>query len=462
MSAIHRRDWLRQAGAFCGARALAAPQKRPNVVFLFTDDQRADTISALGNPHIRTPNLDALCRGGMVFRNAYCMGGNSAAVCLPSRNMLLSGRTFFRYGLRAPADAPNFPDAMREAGYITYHHGKRGNTAQAIQARFDHNKYLDDNAERQSGEPGKQIVDDAIRFLREPREKPVFMYLAFGNPHDPRVAARRYLDLYDPARTPLPRNYLPVHPFDNGEMTVRDELLAPWPRTRAEIQRQLAEYWAVVTGLDENIGRLITAMKESGTYDNTILVFSSDQGIALGCHGLMGKQNLYQDSMGVPLILRGPGIHPGANHALVYLMDIFPTILEMVGARVPAGLDGRSFAPVAHGRAKKSRDSVFLAYLDVQRAWRDDRYKLIVYPKIGRRQLFDLQNDPDEMHDLSADRAHASRIERMMVKLHEAQAQFGDTAPLTVANPSDGTFHPPTGDELDRLLKKWGMARKAN
>lgn len=462
MSAIHRRDWLRQAGAFCGARALAAPQKRPNVVFLFTDDQRADTISALGNPHIRTPNLDALCRTGMVFRNAYCMGGNSAAVCLPSRNMLLSGRTFFRYGLRAPADAPNFPDAMREAGYITYHHGKRGNTAQAIQARFDHNKYLDDNAERQSGEPGKQIVDDAIRFLREPREKPVFMYLAFGNPHDPRVAARRYLDLYDPARIPLPRNYLPVHPFDNGEMIIRDELLAPWPRTRAEIQRQLAEYWAVVTGLDENIGRLIAAMKESGMYDNTILLFSSDQGIALGSHGLMGKQNLYQDSMGVPLILRGPGIRPGTNHALVYLMDIFPTILEMVGARVPAGLDGRSFAPVAQGRAKKSRDSIFLAYLDVQRAWRDDRYKLIVYPKIGRRQLFDLQNDPDEMHDLSADRAHAARIERMMVKLHEAQAQFGDTAPLTVANPSDGVFHPPTGDDLDRLLRKWGMARKAN
>jgi len=301
MSAINRRNWLRQAGAFCGARALAAPRKRPNVVFLFTDDQRADTISALGNPHIRTPNLDALCRTGMVFRNAYCMGGNSAAVCLPSRNMLLSGRTFFRYGLKAPADASNFPDAMREAGYITYHHGKRGNTAQAIQARFDYNKYLDDNAERQSGEPGKQIVDDAIRFLREPRDKPVFLYLAFGNPHDPRVAARRYLDLYDPARIPLPRNYLPAHPFDNGEMTVRDELLAPWPRTRAEIQRQLAEYWAVVTGLDENIGRLIAAMKESGTYDNTILLFSSDQGIALGSHGLMGKQNLYEDSMGVPL-----------------------------------------------------------------------------------------------------------------------------------------------------------------
>ena len=460
MASVDRRNWLKQAGAVCGARLAAAPAKRPNVVFLFTDDQRADTVSALGNPNIRTPNLDCLCRSGMVFRNAYCMGGNSPAVCLPSRNMLLSGRTFFRYGLKAPADAPNFPAAMRDAGYVTYHHGKRGNTALAIQALFEHNKYLDDQAERSSGEPGKQIVDDAIRFLRQPRERPVFMYLAFGNPHDPRVADRRYLDLYDPAKIPLPRNFLPVHPFDNGEMIIRDELLAPWPRTRGEIQRQLAEYWAVVTGLDENIGRLIAAMKESGVYDNTILVFSSDQGIALGSHGLMGKQNLYEHSMRVPLAMSGPGIGSGATDAMVYLMDIFPTILDLCGAAAPAGLDGRSFAPAVRGRTRQGRESIFLAYRDVQRALREGRYKLIVYPKIGRHQLFDLARDPDEMHDLSADAAQPARIKRMLAKLRSEQARFGDDAPLSVAAPSDGVFHPPAGPELERLLKPWGIVRR--
>jgi len=462
MATVDRRSWLKQAGAVCGARLAAAPAKRPNVVFLFTDDQRADTVSALGNPNIRTPNLDRLCRSGMMFRNAYCMGGNSPAVCLPSRNMLLSGRTFFRYGLTAPAEAPNFPDAMREAGYETYHHGKRGNTALRIQARFEHNKYLDDNAERLSGEPGKQIVDDAIRFLRQPRERPVFMYLAFGNPHDPRVAARRYLDLYDPARIPLPRNYLPVHPFDNGEMLIRDELLAPWPRTREEIQRQLAEYWAVVTGLDENIGRLIAAMKEPGVHDNTILVFSSDQGIALGSHGLMGKQNLYEHSMRVPLAISGPGIRPGATDAMVYLMDIFPAILDVIGGAAPAGLDGRSFAPVVRGRVNQARESIFLAYRDVQRALREERYKLIVYPKIGRHQLFDLARDPDETRDLASDAAHAPRIERMLARLRAAQVQFGDTAPLSVPTPGDAVFRAPTGADLDRLLKPWGITRKYN
>ncbi|MCE5306277.1 MAG: sulfatase-like hydrolase/transferase [Acidobacteriales bacterium] len=459
MTAIDRRTWLRQGGALCASKLLAAPAKRPNVVFLFTDDQRADTVSALGNPHIRTPNLDALCRSGMVFRNAYCMGGNSPAVCLPSRNMLLSGRTFFRYGLTAPADAPNFPDAMRAADYETYHHGKRGNTALLIQARFEYNKYLDDKAERLSGEPGKQIVDEAIRFLREPHDRPVFMYLAFGNPHDPRVAARRYLDLYDPARIPLPRNFLPVHPFDNGEMVIRDELLAPWPRTPEEIRRQLAEYWAVVTGLDENIGRLIACMKESGIYDNTIIVFSSDQGIALGSHGLMGKQNLYEDSMHVPLFIRGSGITPGITGAMVYLMDIFPTILELVGAAAPPGLDGRSYAPVVRGRARKARDSIFLAYRDVQRALREERYKLIVYPKAARRQLFDLVRDPDETRDLASEPAHQARINAMLDRLRLAQKQFGDTAPLSVPNPGDGVFRPPTGDDLNRLLKSWGMTR---
>ena len=460
MTMWNRRSWLRQAGAWFGPALTAAPQRPPNVLFLFTDDQRADTIAALGNPHIKTPNLDALARSGMVFRNAYCMGGNSPAVCLPSRNMLLSGRTFFRYGLHAPAGAPNFPDAMRAAGYETYHHGKRGNTALAIQARFEHNLYLDDEAERRSGEPGRQIVDQAIRFLQQPRRRPFFMYLAFGNPHDPRVAHRRYLDLYDPAKIPLPRNFLPVHPFDNGEMTIRDELLAPWPRTAQEIRRQLAEYWAVVTGLDENIGRLMSTLRRLGLYDNTIVLFSSDQGIALGSHGLMGKQNLYEHSMRVPLIIRGPGLRAGSTNAFVYLMDIFPAVVELVGGAPPAGLDGRSFAPILRGRANKARESIFLAYRDVQRAYREGRHKLIVYPKIGKRQLFDLERDPDEVRDLSGLPSQQARVAGMLEKMRRAQAEFGDTDPLVVDHPAGAEFRPPEGEALERLLKRAGVERR--
>src|SRR5437764_15483656 len=145
----------------------AGTQQKPHVVFLFADDQRADTIGALGNPHIKTPNFDQLVRSGFVFRNAYCLGGNVPAVCTPSRNMLLSGRAFFRWqGPQAQPEMPNFPTSMKAAGYETYHHGKRGNTSPKIQELFDHNKYVVDSDDRTNGEPCQTIVDEAIGFLK--------------------------------------------------------------------------------------------------------------------------------------------------------------------------------------------------------------------------------------------------------------------------------------------------------
>jgi len=431
-----------------GTVARAAPM-RPNVLFLFTDDQRADALGALGNPVVKTPNLDALVRSGFVFRNAYCLGANMGAVCTPSRNMLLSGRAYFRWqGPLAPADRPNFPDSMRAAGYETYHHGKRGNTALRIQERFEHNLYLkNDEAERRSGEPGREIVDAALRFLQE-REgrseaRPFFMYLAFGNPHDPKVAAPRYLDQYDPAKIPLPKNYLPLHPFDNGEMTVRDERLAPWPRTPEEIRRHLRDYYAVMTALDGQIGRLVRDLKERGQWQNTLVVFSSDHGLALGSHGLMGKQNVYEDGMKAPLVFAGPGVRKGQSEALAYLMDIYPTVCAMVGAEVPAGLDGKSLKPVLQGEQRKVRDTLFVAYRDVQRAVRDERWKLIRYPQIDHTQLFDLRADPHETHNLAEDPKQAPQVERLTGLLQEWQRELGDGAPLHVENPRPRAFVPP-------------------
>lgn len=433
--------------------------KRPNVLLLLTDDQRADTIAALGNPNIRTPNLDALAKSGFVFGNAYCMGANQPAVCTPSRNMLLSGRAYFRWkGNFASGNEPNFPVSMRQAGYETYHHGKRGNTAVEIQAKFEHNLYINENKERVSGQPGKAIVDAAIDFLKtRSGERPFFMYLAFEAPHDPRVAAKEYLDLYDRNKIPLPKNFLPQHPFNNGEQLVRDELLAPWPRTPGEIRRHLHEYYAVISGLDRQIGRLLQSLKDSGQYQNTLIIFSSDHGLAIGSHGLMGKQNLYEGGMKAPLIFAGPGIPKGRSNALAYLFDIFPTVCEFIGAPVPAGLDGLSLKAVIEGKKRKVRDTLFLSYRDMQRAIRDDRWKLIRYPRVNETQIFDLKNDPDELRNLADELAQTKRIKRMLGWLREWQKKLGDTAPLISSEPENPTFIPPSDVELKKLRERLKM-----
>jgi arylsulfatase A-like enzyme len=446
------------------APASAAP---PNVLFLLADDMRADSIAALGNDAIKTPNLDALVRRGLALRNAYCLGGNSPAVCTPSRNMLLSGNAYFRWrdfvppgmkarkGLLAPGDGPNFPLSLKAAGYATYHHGKRGNTATLIQAKFDVNKYLaNDEAERRSGEPGKEVVDEAITFLKERQagrgkadeskdERPFFMYLAFANPHDPRVAAQRYLDQYDRDRISLPKNYRPVHPFDNGEMAVRDERLLPWPRGEADVRRTLHEYYATTTALDAHIGRLLRALEEFKLAENTLVIFSADQGIAVGSHGLLGKQSLYDVAMKSPLVFAGPGIKPGRSDALVYLLDIYPTVCDLIGISPPAKIDGVSFKSVLEGNARTARSELFLSYLNVQRSLRDERWKLIRYPEVNVTQLFDLRDDPDEARDLAGRPAHAERIERMLARLRDHQVKYGDDAPLTVAKPKPAAWTPP-------------------
>lgn len=456
---MHRRTFL--GGIACGSALPAASQqtaKRPNVLLLLTDDQRADTIAALGNPHIRTPHLDALAQRSMVFRNAYCMGGNSPAVCTPSRNMLLSGRAYTRFGQLASAEDPNFPVAMRNAGYYTYHRGKRGNTATAIQAKFDTCKYLNDATSRTLGTPGKIIADEAVSFLQShTANQPFFMYLAFEAPHDPRVPAPADRAYYETRDIPLPRNYLPMHPFDNGEMTIRDELLAPWPRTQEEVRKHLLEYYAVITGLDAQIGRVLQALQQRGGDRDTLIIFSADQGLALGSHGLMGKQNLYDDGMRVPLLIAGPGVKAGRSDALVYLLDLFPTVLDYAGLPQPNGLDGRSFAKCLANSSIPARDNLFFGYRSYQRAIRDQRFKLIAYPQINKLQLFDLAADPDERHDLASHPAQKQRVDGLLQELRKLQSQFGDTLPLQSQQPAPESWQPPEGEALDTLRKRWNM-----
>lgn len=195
--------------------------------------------------------------------------------------------------------------------------------------------------------------------------------------------------------------------------------------------------------MDYHIGRLLKTLDELQLDENTIVVFSSDQGLAMGSHGLFGKQNIYDASMKAPLVFAGAGIPHGESDALVYLLDIYPTLCDLIGAPIPAGLDGKSFKPVLQGKTDKARSEIFLAYREVQRAVRDERWKLIRYPQVDVTQLFDLKNDPDEIHNLAGEPSQADRVSELLARLKGEQRKFGDTLPLVVDNPRPAAWNPP-------------------
>lgn len=449
------------ATSICRADDPQAP--RPNILFLYSDDQRVDTIHALGNPNIRTPNLDALVKRGTTLDRIYCMGSMQGAVCVPSRAMLMTGRSLFRVR-DDMKDQETWPQAFGKAGYTTFATGKWHNQPPSLLKSFQRGKAIffggmgdpynlllrDISAEhtivneRISGEHSvKRFSDAACEFLAQQKDggNPFLCYVAFNAPHDPRIAPAEYRKRYNETEIPLPGNFLPEHPFDNGEMVNRDEKLAPWPRTKEVVQKHLADYYASIEYLDSQVGRILDALKESGQLDNTLVVFASDHGLAIGSHGLFGKQNLYDVSMRSPVILAGPGIP--TNHrvsAFAYLYDLFPTLGDLCKIDAPVGSEGLSLAPVIAERERTRRTSIFTAYSQVQRAVRDERWKLIVYPQINRVQLFDLQADPDEKQDLSTEPGHAAVLVRLTALLCHEQARSGDSLPLSVESPRSDRF----------------------
>jgi arylsulfatase A-like enzyme len=294
--------------------SVVAGATRPNILFLFADDQRADTIAALGNPHIKTPNIDTLVTSGFTFRTNYCFGGNSGAVCVPSRAMLMSGKTWFHVDTATLKGARLMPEVLGENGYVTFGTGKWHNGQDSWLRAFQQGRNIffggmSDHLQvpvRDLGPDGKLtpvrtgekfsselFADAAIEFLRrQDGKKPFFAYVAFTAPHDPRMPPVPFREMYYRDRPPLPANFLPQHPFDNGMLVLRDENLAPWPRTEAVIRDQLAEYYGLITHMDGQIGRILAALKETGLADNTIIIYAADQGLAVGSHGLLGKQSI--------------------------------------------------------------------------------------------------------------------------------------------------------------------------
>lgn len=443
--------------------AFGANATPPNILFIFADDQRADTIAALGNPHIQTPNLDRLVRRGVSFNRAYMMGGMNAATCVPSRAMLLSGRSLFHIDQALTRDE-TWPAAFGRAGYTTFISGKWHNTPAAVPLSFQRARQLFTGgmtnplkaplADLENGKMGPTTVspkhacevfaDETITFLKEKHTAPFFAYLAFDGPHDPHIVPDDYPVRYDPEKIPLPADFLAQHPFDNGEMTIRDEQLLPWPRTSADVRSMLADYYRYISYLDLLIGRVLDTLDASPAAKNTIVVFAADSGVARGSHGLIGKQNLYEHSMRVPLVVAGPGIPANQRtDAMCYLFDVIPTLGALSGVAGPKTSEGLDLSATLRNPATPARRSLMFAYQKVQRSLRDERYKLIRYPQVDRTQLFDLVADPYERTDLSTRPEHAARITAMTATLAAEMKRLDDPAELTVASPRPAAWSPP-------------------
>ena len=454
-----------------------APQP-PNILLLLADDQRPDTVSAWGNDSISTPNIDALAQAGYSLQEAHCMGSPHGAVCQPSRAMLHTGRAYHQLNIRDLSGRPVLGEILGSAGYRTFGTGKWHNSKEGFQRSFqegssifiggmcDHNsvKLIDladgayGNQRTGEGHSSDLFANAAVDFLKSTDgSQPFFCSVAFTAPHDPRTPPNSYSRNYYDNRPPLPANFLPQHPFDCGWMQVRDENLAGWPRTREVISDQLCEYYGLITHMDEAIGRILAALEETGQVQNTLVIFAADHGLAMGSHGLLGKQSLYQHSMGLPLILRGPKIPAGqSSNALVYLLDVFPTILEAANLPLADDLQAHSLWPLLNGSQQSLRETLFTSLGRHQRAIRDDRWKLIRYPEIDHLQLFDLQTDPDELNNLAARSEHAGTISRLRRSLGQWQEYVGDDVPWTAKKVHDKAIDL-TGAkrEPDRWQPEW-------
>lgn len=395
----------------------------PNVLLVVVDDQRPDTVGPFDDGAVATPTLDALAAAGCVLR-PY----TTVPVCTPGRAELLSGANGFENGCRwfgepMGDDMTLLPEALSDAGYETFLTGKWHNETDPGTAGFDRvrdlspgggervNDYYEDghtyrvtvDGATVEGHSTDVITDPAVEYLRSAPGEPWFCTVAYHAPHEPFQPPPAF-DRYDPDDVAVPPNFMPEHPFDNGDMTIRDEYTAPWPRTPGTIRERRARYYGMISHVDHSVGRLLSTLERTGHREDTLVAFTSDHGLAVGSHGLLGKENLYEHSARVPLVIGGPGVAsrdpPGA---LCGHYDLFPTLFDLLGLDVPGSVTGGSYAPVLRDDADGHRDHVFGAYRDRMRMARDDRWKLLYYPDAGTVQLFDLHADPHETRNLLAD-----------------------------------------------------------
>ncbi|QDU27075.1 Choline-sulfatase [Anatilimnocola aggregata] len=495
---------------------VATAAERPNVLFILADDQSPFDLK-IYNPKssLNSPNIDRLAAEGMVFDGAYHMGSFSGAVCTPSRHMIMSGRTVWHLPIAPGAvqkglcpaglEQNTIPAVFNRAGYATMRTCKQGNSYEAANKLFTVRR----DATKRGGTPetgsawhGERVLEYLEERKSTREQKPFFIYFGFSHPHDERDGTPELLAKYgavnhtDQKSPPplndkqpaLPPNYLPEHPFPHGHPRLRDEVQVSgvWERRdEATIRNEIGREFACSENIDTQIGRVLAKLEELGELQNTIIVYTADHGIAIGRHGLQGKQNLYEHTWRVPFIVKGPGIKAGSRaQGNIYLLDVLATLCDLAGIEAPASSEGISFKPVLEGRQAVIRDVLYGVYnggtKPGMRSVKKGDWKLVKYDvmdgSVRETQLFNLAENPSELikehHDpgvtaltkvtpnteqvnLAGDPKHAEKLKEMEALLLAEMRRLND--PWRLWNqPDDGLIspaQPPAGKGKARSKK---------
>jgi arylsulfatase A-like enzyme len=479
---MDRRNFLKTLG--CGAVSLAvhgcigpfanSPQSstRPNILFIMCDDHASHAISCYGSKINRTPNIDRLAKEGMRFENCFCTN----SVCAPSRAVILTGKYSHLNGIvenyiRFNGAQQTLPKLLKGGGYETAIIGKwhLGSDPTGFeywnilpdQGVYHNPKFIEMGVTRQhTGYVTDLITDFCINWIKQRQsDKPFFLMYHHKAPHRDFSPDVSHVSMYKESEIPEPATFNDDYKTREQtagatDLTVRDLLAEsdvgePIPENltgdalkKWKYQHWIKRYLGCIASVDDNLGRMLDFLEAQGLAENTIVVYTSDQGFFLGDHGIIDKRFMYEESLRMPLIIRYPKeIAPSSvNNNIVLNLDFAPTLLDFAGVSIPGDTQGESFREILRGKKLKNwRKSMYYHYYEYPYGWgvkrhygvRTSRYKLIhFYYDIDLWELYDLQKDPYELNNVCADPAYANIVNELKAELTRLRGYYGDSDAL--------------------------------